>query len=303
MAAEFFGNCQICGREHKASAAAIAKHGYTIRSGWQEGACYGSGGKPIQISCDLIQGAMDAANRYVEQANSEIAQLAANPLFDGGTVKMLVRTATRTGETYRIERATVELSSEGEPVARDAKGKALKSWPFYTGIKTVEAAAEELANMRIGYLTKTIDQSEENIVYLAERLKNWKPTELRPISAADKAAIAPKVHFAAKKYGYNATACASSAMGAQRMAGANTTANREEVTCAACLKAIKEADELPAKRAAEAEKNRAAAIRDAERDIKDYTKWLKTETDPMTVLRWSEDLTKATQRLTELKAQ
>jgi hypothetical protein len=299
MAAEFFGNCQICGNEHKCSASSIAKHGYTIRSGWQEGACYGSGGKPIQVSCDLITGALAAAKEYIERTESHIAKLVVDPLHDRGAIGMLVRTPTRTGDVYRIERVTLELGEKGLPVAVDVARKVLKSWPFYSGVKTVDEAALELATSRISFLRRTIVDAGANIVYLTDRLANWQPSDLRPVSAEERAAEGPRLHFASKKFGRETGACAKSARSAQTWR--QTTSDRSLVTCVACLKELARIDDLPLEIAAAKAKDHMRKVKSLETNIREYQKLLKRDrADLEAVTMWTEALTRATGDLEKL---
>ena len=46
------GNCQCCGREHAVVDGKMAKHGYTVESGWFQGVCAGKHFSPIQVSRD-----------------------------------------------------------------------------------------------------------------------------------------------------------------------------------------------------------------------------------------------------------
>lgn len=44
------GTCACCGNNVKLSDGKIVNHGFTIRHGWQEGACHGVGCDPIEVS-------------------------------------------------------------------------------------------------------------------------------------------------------------------------------------------------------------------------------------------------------------
>jgi len=226
MAATHFGNCQICGREHKVTGVHISKHGYTVRNGWQQGACYGSEGKPIQLSCDLIEGAVAAAHGYIFQARAEIAALAVSPLDDEGKIVLVQHVTLRNGSRIDIARVTVEMSDKGFPVAMN-RGTVARKWDKRT---TVEQALAEVASNRVSYLTHTIDEANESIAMMEKTLANWKPSELRPIPDSELNKV-PLVHFSANIYGVkNAPRCAGSAMGAMR-SRAPVTTEREKVTC------------------------------------------------------------------------
>lgn len=298
MAADFFGNCQICGREQKAHEHAIAKHGYTLRNGWQQGACYGSGGKPFQVSCDLIEGAIASAHAYIERTNREIDELFASPVSTEGKNTIIFRQATRNGELAYPMDVTVR-QGEKKIEAVDNQGVVRVSWGFSSGVQTVEAGQRNLADKWINLLQRTIVEAESSIRYMEERLKGWKPTELRPVTAADRSATAPKLHLAAKKYGRPTSVCVSSANGAS--AYKQTTTNPAEVTCLACLKEIKRLEELPALLAAQAEKDKNKKIKELERDMKMYRKLIKDGGSSENILYWTKELNEATHRLLELR--
>lgn len=298
MAADFFGNCQICGREQKAHEHAIAKHGYTLRNGWQQGACYGSGGKPFQVSCDLIEGAIASAHAYIERTNKEIAELFVSPVSAEGKNTIIFRQATRNGELTYPMGVTVR-QGEKKIEAVDNQGVVRVSWGFSSGVQTVEAGQRNLADKWISLLQRTIVEAESSIRYMEERLKGWKPTELRPVTAADRSATAPKLHLAAKKYGRSTSVCVSSANGAS--AYKQTTTNPAEVTCLACLKEIKRLEELPALLAAQAEKDKNKKIKELERDMKMYRKLIKDGGSSENILYWTKELNEATHRLIELR--
>ena len=44
------GNCQCCGRLQAVTRGFVAKHGYTVKQGWFNGVCQGSGEEPMQTS-------------------------------------------------------------------------------------------------------------------------------------------------------------------------------------------------------------------------------------------------------------
>lgn len=241
MAATHFGNCQICGREHKVTGTRVAKHGYTIRHGWQSGACYGSGGKPIQISCDLVEGGIASAKGYIEHANNEIAA----PVSEDGTQWLVQNKTTRYGSEIDISKVVLrQVDADVHAVSSYRESDVERKFRN----TTVEKVREQVIANRVSYLEATIEQSLESIAFMEKVVANWKPSELRPVTDADKAAAAPKLHFAAKKWGMSTSACTHSASGAQRYK--QTTTDRSKVTCTACLKELKEMDERAAKKAA-----------------------------------------------------
>lgn len=295
MAATHNGHCQICGRQHKVTGSRIAKHGYTIRHGWQEGACYGSGGKPFEISCDLIEGAIVAAKRYIENTGTLIARLQVEPLDEDGKTGAFL---TKEGlTTYHI--VTIHMNDQNKVELRGGYGdRVLKTYPNtgYNAVKTVEEVARKLADTRIKYLTGTIGQSEESIAYLEERKKGWKPAELQPVTDEDKAKSAPKLHFEATRWDYNTTACSHSAQAASTNRSRIKTKDLAKVTCTACLRSIKEAAEAPARR-------RAARIKALTASIKYAKKSLISEKDPQAIAYLTDMLAKDEPELAKLVAE
>lgn len=300
MAAEYFGACQICGREQKAHPHAIAKHGYTIRNGWQQGACFGSGGKPYEVSCDLIDAAIERAERYIVETTELIASIKKNPL-PGGTTQALRTEYTRMGTLSYPVAVTVKLDeTTGLPVAVDSKDQAVKEWMHYDGVKTVEAAVAELAKEWIKRLRRYIKETEFSLDYMRDRKARWKPAELRPVTAADRAASAPKVHFAATKFGRKTGVCVASASGAQ--AYKITTDDRSKVTCAACLKELARLDDLPRQKAEAAEKERQREMKSLSSTIRNFQKMIKKETRPEVVLSYTESMNRYVAELEVLQA-
>lgn len=251
MAATHFGNRQICNRQHKVTGQAIATHGYTLRHGWQEGACYGSGGKPIEISCDLIEGALHSARRYISTTGEKIIHLkSATPLDKDGRIGTVFSKMTRTGHTHEYMEVAIGTNAKGQITLIDHYSMVVKTYSGYSDPKTEAQAVRILADKRVAYLEHTITEAEENIVYLADRLKNWKPAELRPISQAERAAGAPKLHLMADKYGFKrTTACSRSGTAAQSNVSRAKTDDHSQVTCAACIKEIASRDKRAAEKA------------------------------------------------------
>jgi hypothetical protein len=297
-AADFFGTCQICGSTQKAHPHRIAKHGYTIRYGWQMGECYGSGAKPYEISNDRILEAIERAKRYIEQTKAQIATLKADPYEKDGTIFANVKYGRYDSE-YVVRRVTLLLNEKGQIEAKDMDEK--RVFLRDTGnAKTVAEAARAIADAQIFMLRSSIAQTNESIPYMQKRYDNWKAAELKPVTDADRAATKVKVHLAAKKWGYNTSVCVSSASAAS--AYKMTTTDPEKVTCAACLKEMARIADLPRQKAEAAEKERQRDIKRATSSIKEFTKLLKKATTDEDKLYYSRELTDATNTLNKLNA-
>lgn len=252
MAAQHAGTCQICGREHKVTKNRIAKHGFTIRHGWQEGACFGSGGKPYELSCDLLPPAIESAKRYIEKITASIAHLKAHPLDVAGMVFATIKVGNR----FSTQSKTVPvkpLDVDGKLVFQNRDGETVTLYSrLHPNVQTAEQAARALADRRIEGHQYSIKQTKESITYMEQRVKDWKPVELRLLTDAETNGNKPRVHFQKTVYGYKSTACSASAMGAQRNRSANKTTDESLVTCAGCLKDIEQAKARAAKKAVEA---------------------------------------------------
>lgn len=255
MAAKHTGHCQICGRQHKVTGKRIAKHGYTIRHGWQEGACFGSDGQPYELSNDLLLKGIDGAKAYIERTEQLLAKLAVDPLAEReGSDLILATVSVNYQQEQRLVR--IVLNENGRVEARDSYDHPCRLYDSRAAAaKTVEAAQRHLADVRIGYLQMTVRQAQESIEYMQERHDSWKPMPLAEISPADLAAKAPKVHLYAMVYGYASTACSGSAMAARRNMSRDKTHDATKLTCTSCIKRAKARAEKAAKKALESQSN------------------------------------------------
>ena len=255
MAAKHTGHCQICGRQHKVTGKRTAKHGYTIRHGWQEGACFGSDGQPYELSNDLLLRGIDGARAYIERTNEKLAKLAVDPLAEqDGSGMILADVSVNHQRTVRLVR--IVLNDSGRIEARDSYDRPYRLYSSVAaGAKTVEAAQRHLADGRMRYLEYTLSQSQESLEYMQNRYDTWKLMPLADISPADIAAQAPKVHLYAMAYGYATTACSGSAMAARRNMSRDKTHDVSKLTCTSCIKRAKARAERAAKKALESQSN------------------------------------------------
>lgn len=73
-------HCQICGRAIKDKTGVIAHHGYTRPGdGYQTSSCYGARHLSYELSCDVIQLAIDANNAWIARTEAALADFLANP--------------------------------------------------------------------------------------------------------------------------------------------------------------------------------------------------------------------------------
>jgi hypothetical protein len=245
MAATHTGHCQICGRQHKVTGTRIAKHGFTIRFGWQEGACFGSGGKPYELSNDLLLRAIESAKRYIADTNVKIRGVKARPVDEEGYVKARVAEQRYSPDTYYTEVKITEVDGKIEARTRSDRRVFLQDAPRHK--EELAKVIEIVSGKYVAYLQHTVKETQAAIPHMQERHDSWKLAELTPISAEEAAASAPKVHYQVKRYGYTTTACSASATASQRNASRIKTTDASKVTCAACAK---EAARLAAKAAA-----------------------------------------------------
>jgi hypothetical protein len=64
------GNCQCCGREHAVVDGRMAKHGYTVESGWFQGVCAGKHFAPVQVT-------REQTDKLVAQVRVQVLEMTA----------------------------------------------------------------------------------------------------------------------------------------------------------------------------------------------------------------------------------
>ena len=193
--ATHIGECQVCGRIQKLPKGQLSKHGYTKQWGFFNGTCWGAEHLPFEQSIDLIEGAIKQANEQCAKLAVESESLKAGTFFAGPTIWTSVyvpATWQNRRSSYQWVKAEVSkedrsYTHEGQPrsypvfyVTRD--GKREKYDNYNLNIKDVSevclAANKAYAEQ---YLDKSIADLSRYVAWQKERIKDWKPRELKPV--------------------------------------------------------------------------------------------------------------------------
>jgi hypothetical protein len=93
------GNCQVCAHQHHVMGAVLAKHGYTVKFGFFNGTCRGSGQKPMQIERALTDSTVVALGVYAANQDEHVVGL-----MTGTKHPREVQTGTKFNrDTYKYE--------------------------------------------------------------------------------------------------------------------------------------------------------------------------------------------------------
>lgn len=197
------GTCQICGRSQKLPQGALSKHGYTTRWGFFSGVCTGARHTPFEESYDLISDIIVRCEREVEDLDGHIESLEASE--DCAVVEFSWYESGRFGHRERQHsKQTTKVEMVDHPATEDGyvnhevfiyyeeKGEtnrvSLSHPNGYKGVQcsgytpTVKAAVDALNQHEIWATKKRIKQLEEYIVWQTDRVTNWKPGKLTPVS-------------------------------------------------------------------------------------------------------------------------
>lgn len=183
-AATHWGTCQVCGRRQKLPDGRIAKHGYTIAHGWQEGTCEGSGHLPLQISCDLVAESIERARAHAERLTGQVAKLrrpATEP--QGWTQKTLYRGRTKFAIPALVD---IKTDAEGRPYYTEEDGysgrpRTVSGLQLSYRIKTDLDMANHLNGSYAALLERKLPQIAAYIEHQTEVVRTWAPSELVPI--------------------------------------------------------------------------------------------------------------------------
>ena len=144
------GTCPICNQNTKMLGVRIVHHGFTIKWGNRDGSCFGVGYKPIEISPEgavdykkMLEGFLKSSQRGQTSLAKKVAGLE-----DGSIVE-----------------------TEEEFEKREAVHKALGRYFFQTN-PTLHYQG------KLREIKSEISQSESNIRYFENTLKEWKPRQL-----------------------------------------------------------------------------------------------------------------------------
>lgn len=199
--ATHFGHCQLCDSRQKLPAGVLAKHGYTTRWGFFSGTCRGSDHNPIEISCELIEGAQKSAKAQAASLRDEAAALRAYPVE--GTTTAWVRyyhnaryrddksgyrwgqfeIQQASGYLFRaIEPVRPRFGQEVAPIVRSVTVPTGTPWDSDNGYKLLDVI-HQLNGHRAKHLEEEAAKVDGYVRWLQERLDAWAPADLIPVAA------------------------------------------------------------------------------------------------------------------------
>jgi hypothetical protein len=173
------GHCQICDRYQKIPKGLLAKHGYSREYGFFNGTCHGSDHPPYEHSCDLIPGEIEIVKKMLGNVQAAIAK------WEQQTEVCVVRMYRDRMYCYR------EAVVKSEPyfsVARQEASSILTLHDKESGeqlpdsLWNFETEGEAIQHYNQKYIETVLKMEEKwlkgNLVWLTDRLNNWKYVEI-----------------------------------------------------------------------------------------------------------------------------
>jgi hypothetical protein len=177
------GHCQACGAFHKVNAktGGLAQHGYTTKWGFFSGTCSGSNWKPIEVSSKLIEVCIEEAIEHHAKLSEDADKV------EAGTAGKFVYIKMRNydGSPDFWVRMVADHGDEIE----------VESTPRYRGRFNSETNVREnprFAKRRVHsyfgnekyvrYLRSRAQEVDQYLAWQRDRLANWTPGELEPIT-------------------------------------------------------------------------------------------------------------------------
>jgi hypothetical protein len=187
------GSCQACGREQKLPGEVLSKHGYHVQWRMFVGECPGTGHKPYEQDCSLIQKFIDDMKERlagVEKGIAENLVPATEPKcwyheFISGNYGMRSRYEWRQVELIAQLRTYDYGDGNGkctyyELYYVDYKGKEQR-FPERTTHDVLQTATKQNAKYVEWELEPLKRHIEGYIRWQQERVDNWKPVGLKPV--------------------------------------------------------------------------------------------------------------------------
>lgn len=189
------GHCQACGRLQMLPGGRLAKHGYTVAHGFFAGTCTGSAHLPFEQSCALVETFIANAQRELTSLEAYQTKLRA-PATDATCVVRVYSKESRQYFWTRVEiRSETKQYSDFE-VTRYFHGDApLANRGNDLGDSFKYASALDVASdlnaIYAAWLDHEADSLRRYIAWQQERVATWKPADVLPIDAKDKAGFTP----------------------------------------------------------------------------------------------------------------
>lgn len=177
------GECQVCGRVQKLPDDRLAKHGYKVTIVGFQGVCIGSGELPLEVSCNMIERAIESAQAGIEHMRAEIAHLLQPATEPHCWYHEYIPSTWERKGGYRWREIDIFVLPDTHGfyfTNHKEKPERLN----YSGMYLCETAldvASMLNKSRAEALQREITKSEEYIAWQRGRVAAWKPRELTPI--------------------------------------------------------------------------------------------------------------------------
>ena len=179
--ATHLGTCQVCGRLQKLPHG-LSVHGYTKQFGFFSGQCRGSYGNPFEKSHDLISKAIEDSKNLIEKHGVEIWELSSRPKF------IWTINYNRKGQPwvkcgYEVIDGYIQpFSGYRDPSKNRDTLNSLGLRKIHLRNKSVNDVLVEANETRVRFLKRTVAELEKYIEWQEQRIADWKPTEIIPLS-------------------------------------------------------------------------------------------------------------------------
>ena len=158
MKATHKGECQLCGRTQLLPSGQLSKHGYTTRWGFFSGVCSGAHHLPFELSCDLIDGALESVRNTLGRLNEEIAELKQPAVSTAVQMKYESKKWADHNSYYRT--AIVTVAPEDGPERRGwrqlRKGQWCYEWRGENRNTPVDDSQNEDGSYRHGIIRESV---------------------------------------------------------------------------------------------------------------------------------------------------
>jgi hypothetical protein len=241
MKATHQGQCQVCGRLQMLpkfgtnSDGLLSKHGYEI-AGWGffNGVCTGAGALPFEQDISLIQSAIGYALSQAKLLRASAAVHRANKQADIVECQVYEVIDSRGRHGHRERFGRLEMQSEYAPVfIYEVNGEQRKE---RLNPGTLENTLQRLNESAASRDDHAAEQAEKYARWQQARIKGWKPHPEKLVALNPERRSGPAMHLAHPKH-KGQVLCTLSR---HRSAGMGRTEEQSKVTCAKCLKGIKE---------------------------------------------------------------
>jgi hypothetical protein len=202
--AEFFGECQCCGRRQKLPGGRLSLHGYTVQWNFFQGVCPGANFLPFEQDKKQAERQIAQVDKDIADLLAEIKSLQEKPLEGGKAWKHEYFSSNNKylKSGYRWVQVEVKIETREHNDYKWNELKYLRSkkssnydsepgwywWDIYGDesreIKENGLTDKALIMLNKGYvdhLFKRIKQLNDYIAWQRKRCAEWKPRDLKPV--------------------------------------------------------------------------------------------------------------------------